>query len=148
VKKMQTEHRLNAQITTVLKKVGYMYIKTSEKYMAGVSDFLVWRDGIGLALEVKMSRKRMLNKEVKGKLLSHPFSSKQISFLKGFSIIGGGRAWGVICLSDLSRLYPVRWDELPASGNWDAKEFLEKHGNTFVAVHEIEDLMHYMYRGG
>ena len=125
-----------------------MYLKTSEKYMAGVSDFLVWQEGIGLAMEVKMAKKRLVNKEARGKLLAHPFSSKQISFLKGFSKIGGGKAWGVVCLSDLKRIYPVKWDEIPASGNWDAGDFLSKHGDTFVDILEIEDLMHYMYREG
>lgn len=145
---MRTEHQLNAHITTVLKKTGFMYLKTSEKYMAGVSDFLVWKDGIGLAMEVKMAKKRLTNNTAIGKLLGHPFSSKQISFLKGFSKIGGGKAWGVIYLPTLKRVYPVRWSEIPDSGNWSTKDFFDNHGNTFVDFMEIKDLMYYMYREG
>ena len=115
-----------------------MYLKTSEKYMAGVSDFLVWHKGVGLAMEVKMAKKRIVNREVKGKLLGHPFSSKQRSFLEGFARIGGGKAFGVIYMQDTKRIHPVRWEDIPESGNWGASEFLEKHGNTFVQIGEIE----------
>lgn len=142
---MKTEHQLNSHITATLKQSGqFMYLKASEKYMAGVSDFLVWHKGIGLAMEVKMAKK----KTMKGKLLGHPFSSKQISFLEGFSRIGGGKAFGVVCVLETKRIYPVKWCDIPKNGNWSAPVFMEKHGDTFTGINEIEDLLWYMYREG
>ena len=141
---MKNEHQLNAYLTLAIKGLGnYMYLKTSEKYLAGVSDFLVWHKGMGLALEVKLCKGKKTEKQ---KLLGHPFSSKQLSFLHGFNYIGGGHAFGLVGMAEEKRLYPVRWDDMPTSGNWKYGEFVEKHKTSF-GMTEINLLMAYMFTG-
>jgi len=141
---MNNEHQLNAYLTLAIKGLGnYMYLKTSEKYMAGVSDFLVWHKGMGLALEVKLCKGKKTDRQ---KLLGHPFSSRQLSFLHGFNYIGGGHAFGLVGVADEKRLYPVKWDVMPSSGNWQYGEFMEKH-KLYFGYKEIDKLMEYMFYG-
>lgn len=140
---MKTEHQINALISKTLKKSGcFFYLKTSEKYISGVSDFLVWMDGRGLAMEVKLAKP--VPEKSKRKLLSHPFSTEQISFLEGFHRIGGGISCGIVCIGG-SKLYPIKWEEIPASGNWRSDEFLEKYGDVGFDISDIVNLMNFIY---
>ena len=141
---MKTEHDLNKFITRKLKaREDLLFLKASEKYVAGVSDFLIWSHGRGMAVETKFIK----SPPTKGKLLSHPFSSKQISFLKNFNKKGGCKAYGLIGVGSQKLLYPVMWYEIPESGNWDAKTFFSWHERMNATFDEVGCLISNMYSG-
>lgn len=120
-----------------------MYHKASDKYKAGVSDFLIWTNGLSLAMEVKFI-KTIPKPTIK--LLGHTFSTEQISFLQGFDILGGGKAFGLIGVDCEKKVYPVWWKDIPSKGNWKTEKFFEQHKTCFD-FKDIPGLMDYLFYG-
>ena len=89
---MKTENEFNAYLSREFKKIrGLRSIKASDKYTPGISDFLLWKGGLGGFLETKFLKAFPRPSSL---LLKHPFSTEQVSFLKGMSKIADCAAWG------------------------------------------------------
>jgi len=119
-----------------LKKIRWIhFIKAADKYSPGISDFLIWGQGKGVFIENKFVK---IRPSPNSKLLTHPFSSKQVSFLRGMTIVSGCPAWGVIYIASEKTLHCVPSWLLPFEGNWKTKDFFAEH--TFP-VTDIEKMI-------
>lgn len=120
---MKSENDFNRYLSKQFKAMrGLVHIKTADKYTPGVSDFLLWSGGKGAFLETKFIRKMP---RVTANLLKHPFSSKQVSFLKGMTNVAGCPAWGAVGVFEEKRIYCLPSWMIPFEGNWKVVDFLK-----------------------
>jgi hypothetical protein len=119
---MKSENDFNRYLSKEFRTMrNLMCIKTADKYTPGISDFLLWSKGRGAFLETKFIKKIP---STTAKLLRHPFSSKQVSFLKGMTNVAGCPAWGVIGVQLEKKIYAFPSWMIPSEGNWIVEEFL------------------------
>lgn len=123
---MKDENAFNAHISKELKKLERpgpdftFYLKAADKFRSGVSDFIIWRRSLTIAIESKFA-KVVGN----GLLLSHNFSGAQITFLESMAL-AGNEAYGLVGVGEEKAMYLVPYNQIPREGNWQAKEFFGK----------------------
>lgn len=117
---MRTENEFNARLTKDIRKLGTTYkaIKMSDRFKIGVPDWLMFYEGRAVAVEAKFVQKI----PPKRKVLSHPVTGPQISYMKSLSLAG------VPCkviigasFDDLVRI--VSLEDLPEDGNFSSEQF-------------------------
>lgn len=120
---MKTENDFNKYLTAQFKKIKWLkYVKTADKYTPGISDFMLWAQGKGAFLETKLIKKTPKEESL---LLKHPFSSKQVSFLRGMTSVAGCPAWGAIGILEEKVICCVPSWMIPMEGNWRTVDFLK-----------------------
>lgn len=121
---MKTENDFNAYLSKQFKRMRNLRaLKTADKYSPGISDFLLWKDGKGAFLETKYIKDYP---KPNRKLLTHTFSTKQLSFLEEGELRGGCPAWGAIGVGSEKKIYCFPWYLIPSDGNWKTEEFLKQ----------------------
>jgi penicillin-binding protein-related factor A (putative recombinase) len=118
-----TENKFNAKLSQYLRKTKTHYVKVSDRTTVGISDFLIWHEGMSVALETK--RIPCLPCKDTARILGHPFSRPQIRFLKNM-ILSGNLGYGLIAVDSEKTMYLIPTDEIPESGNWALDDFKSK----------------------
>jgi len=135
---MRDESAFNQYLGKELTKLHQQklsHMKAADKFRSGVSDFLVWWMGTSLALECKFVKNTgQLPYDSKKKLLSHPFTGEQITFLEGISL-SGNLAWGLVALDFSKQMILIPCREIPEVGNWRICDFLEEADGVFKAFY-------------
>lgn len=140
-----TENRFNAKLTLFLRKTKTHYVKVNDRTTVGISDFLIWHEGMSAGLEVK--RILAFPKKEKAKLLSHPFSRPQLRFLKNMQQ-SGNLGWGLISIHQTKTMYLINPDEIPDSGNWTLAQFLvDKNSFKSFDVNDFKGLFKGIFYG-
>lgn len=140
---MKNEHALNSSLS---KGMNYFspnlkHVKISDKYSIGISDFLLWMDGESAAMEVKFIKD--YPKRGGTKLLSHPFSGVQLSFLHEIDATKNG-GYGLVGVDSERRMYIIPYWRLPEEGNWTKDSF--KHEEyMWYDFKDIDGLLNYIF---
>jgi len=117
---LRTENEFNARLTRDIRKLGTTYkaIKMSDRFKIGVPDWLMFYEGRAVAVEAKFIQKIPARRKV----LSHPVTGPQISYMKSLTLAG------VPCkviigaaFDDLVRV--VDLEDLPEDGNFSVEQF-------------------------
>ena len=121
---MKNENDLNAWLSRQFKRrtPALHYLKTSDKYGIGIPDFLLWRGGVGGAMESKFIRD--WPKKTASSLLRHPFSGPQITRLAEFRG-AGAPSFGLVGVGSEKSLYLIESQHIPKGGNWPTFMFKE-----------------------
>lgn len=130
---MKNENAFNAFLSNKLRTLqnhGYHHLKTSDRFTAGIPDFLIWGHGKSLALEVKFIQHIPSN----GCFLlqKHPFTGAQRTYLESIGLTGN-RAFGLIGVQSEEVLYLIEWKHLEE--NWVAEKFNDVPHRTFPFSH-------------
>jgi len=117
---MKDENAFNQYLGKELTKMHQQrlyHMKAADKFRSGVSDFLIWKTFTSAAVECKfVGGKEQLNSDSKKKLLSHPFTGEQITFLESIARTGN-RAWGLVFFNFAKQMILIPWDKIPEGGN-------------------------------
>lgn len=133
---MKTENDFNKYLTIQFKKIKWLKcVKTADKYTPGISDFMLWAQGKGAFLETKLIKKLP---KLSSLLLRHPFSSKQVSFLRGMTSVAGCPAWGAIGVLEEKMIYCATSWMIPIEGNWTTMEFLKMRSKLDQTLYDDE----------
>lgn len=117
---MNTENEFNAYLTKEIRKLGTSYkaIKMSDRFKIGVPDWIMFHAGKSVAVEAKFARKL----PQRGKVLNHPVTGPQISYLKSLALAGvPGKVLIAASFDNLIRIVPL--ESLPEDGNFTTEEF-------------------------
>ena len=122
---MNTENQFNTYLGKELMKLSTTvdFMKASDKYQVGVSDFLLWSEGVSTVLEVKFIKE--WPKRESSKILSHIFSGPQLTFMHRKEVVGT-KAFGLIYHKGEDTMYLIRSTIIPESGNWSMGDFLHR----------------------
>ena len=120
---MKSENDFNAYLGRELKKLskkGFSHLKISDRFHPGVSDFFLWHQSIGSAIESKF----IDNLPVRGttKIMTHPFTGAQKGFFKRMEPGGAGR-FGLVGIKryKMMALIPVEHMKLKDVGYYRSK---------------------------
>jgi len=121
---MKSENDFNAYLGRELKKLskkGFSHLKISDRFHPGVSDFFLWHQSIGSAIESKF----IDNLPVRGttKIMTHPFTGAQKGFFKRMEPGGAGR-FGLVGIKRYKMMALIPASEIPEDGNWTRTEFI------------------------
>lgn len=118
---MKTENDFNRYLSKELSKFHphIHHFKASDKFTAGVSDFILWGRGTSLALEVKFIKDFPKGN---GQLLKHPFTGAQKTFMESIEL-AHHTACGLIAVGANKSMYLVPHEVIPENGNWTWLEF-------------------------
>lgn len=146
---MKNENAFNAWLSKEIRCIhtkGYHHVKISDKFTAGVSDFLLWGHGKHSVLEVKYVSQ--FPKEG-CKLLKHPFEGAQITFMESIGLTGN-RAHGLIAAGDKKDglLYLMDWKDIPPSGNWEIVDFSSHQKKLRYTWDNWRSMIDYCLTGG
>ena len=136
---MRTENQFNAYLSGEFKRFypKLTYMKTSDKYNVGVPDFFLWAYGTCRGLESKFIKK--LPENADSKLLEHPFSPTQLTFLH--KIEGTfNHGFGVIGCDANKIMYVIRSPFIPSNGNMTRQELQDLIDMGKVTLFEFEDI--------
>jgi len=110
----KTEGAFNSFLASEFQKYRprFYAIKLADKYKAGISDFLIFCDGKGIALESK----NILTRGSSGLLLKHPFSPQQRNFFRN---VDGTRnfAMGILGIDDEKKMFLIHPSIITENGN-------------------------------
>jgi len=139
---MNTENDFNGYITKEIRKLGtdYKAIKLSDKFKIGLPDWIMFYRGQAVAVESKFVRR--LPK--RGKVLKHPVTGPQISYLSSLSMAGVTCKVIVGAAFD-SHIYVLDFTELPVGGNFYPTDFSWMKAK--CRINRIQDLMDLLFMG-
>lgn len=143
---MRTENDFNAKLGKELKKLSpsVKFIKASDRFTIGVSDFLIWAYGKNVGVESKLIKEY----PVKGtsKLLSRPFTGAQRTFLNELEM-SGSKGYGLVAVKSEKKMYLIRSKDIPKSGNWTLAEFnlLKERLYSFKFFDEVPVFVEFLF---
>lgn len=120
---MKNENAFNAYLSKEFRarhSKGIYHTKVSDKFTAGISDFLLWGKSLSAAAETKLVKTLDLRPDTI--LLKHPFSGAQLTFLESIWLTGNP-AWGIVGVVDSRSIYVIEGMHIPKNGNWLVSEF-------------------------
>ena len=137
-----TENDFNAELSKHLRKMTpeVHYIKASDKFTVGISDFLLWHKGTCAAVESKYVREWP---RPSANLLKHAFTGPQVTFLESVALTKN-KAYGLIGVGEEQKMYLVNWVQIPPSGNWTTRQFIEMQFTTF-AIKDVDGLVRWIF---
>lgn len=141
---MKDENAFNSHLSKELKRLERtgpdftFYMKAADKFRSGVSDFLIWRKSLTIAVESKFTKTAG-----NGLLLSHPFSGPQLTFLESIAL-SGNEAYGLIGIGEEKAMYLVPYKRIPKEGNWQSKDFFESRFYSF-SFGSVEPLLDHVF---
>ena len=144
---MKTEGEFNSFLSKEFSRLTPMlkYLKASDRFAIGVSDFLLWYKGRSRGLECKFV------KEIKSqnrKILEHPFSGAQVTFLEGL-VLSGSDGFGLVGIKSLKKMYLLDVSVLIQGTNWKAKDFFNLPYKEFDLTKDgVMYLINEMFIGG
>jgi len=118
---MKTENDFNAVYGKKLRVLQpkIHVVKISDKFTDGLSDFLLFGPSGAVALENKFIKKWPSDN---AKLLIHPFTGSQLTFLESIWL-SGNRAYGMVAIDDSKEMFLIPYMNIPSTGNWRTKDF-------------------------
>jgi hypothetical protein len=121
---MKTEGDFNAYLSKELRRFTpkVAVLKIADKFTTGISDFLIWANGRSLALESKFITE--LPTRATTKILSHPFSGAQTTFLETINL-AGSISYGLIAIDSEKKFYLIYHSFIPQDGNFTRQQFEE-----------------------
>jgi penicillin-binding protein-related factor A (putative recombinase) len=139
---MKNENHLNAEISKklrVLHNHGYYHTKISDRFSAGVSDFLIWGRGRSAALEVKFVKNWPSDAAA---LLDHTFTGPQLTFMESIELTKNP-AFGLVAVEEARSFFLIPYNALPESGNWATGDFRSKRWirTDWMDVQELVNVM-------
>lgn len=144
---MRTENDYNAFLSKELRKrMDHLrFIKASDKHIGGVPDFIMWSDGTSRGFETKFIND--FPKTERGKILSHVFKPKQITFLSDMQKTANYGFGGIFCKAT-GFLYVMSVESIPEDGNWTNGDFQALVHSGEVVLFEksdIDGLLKYLF---
>lgn len=118
---MRNESDFNRFLAKEFRKLSpnLHFLKASDKFTAGVSDFIIWYHRASIALESKFISKWPSNNSL---LLRHPFTGAQQTFLESVYLTGN-KGFGIVGIGEDKSFIVIPEDQIPRSGNWNVEEF-------------------------
>ena len=122
-------------MTSVVKRMGntFKVQKISDRFKAGVSDWLIFHEGLVIAIESKYIHKVPLQPGTK--LLRHVVSGPQRTYMKTLAE-AHVPCWVIVGIGTERRIIVVPFSALPAAGNWTAAEFTEQREVSSVYAYD------------
>jgi len=122
-------------VTSVVKRMGntFKVQKISDRFKAGVSDWLIFHEGLVIAIESKYIHKVPLQPGTK--LLRHVVSGPQRTYMKTLAE-AHVPCWVIVGIGTERRIIVVPFSALPAAGNWTAAEFTEQREVSSVYAYD------------
>lgn len=142
---MGTENTFNGYVTSVMKRMGnkFKVQKVSDRFKSGVSDWLVFHEGLVIALESKYIQKMPLQPETK--LLRHTVTGPQRTYMKTLAE-ANVPSWVIVGIGVERRIVVVPFPDIPVAGNWTAAEFLAQQKSLFTyPYNEIPKMIRGMF---
>lgn len=121
---MKNENEFNAWMTSQIRKLGTRYkaIKLSDRFRFGVSDWLIFHDGKGIAVESKAIKN--LPKTMRGKALKHPVTGPQMTFFESMRL-AGIKGYVIVAILDHRSITAVPYPCVPKHGNFPIEAIYE-----------------------
>lgn len=144
---MKNENEFNAYLTKEIRKLGsdYKAVKMCDRFKVGVPDWLIFYKGKPVAVEAKFVKN--LPKTKAGKVLGHPVTGAQITFLKGMALAGVSGKIIIASLEEsLVRVVPL--EILPENGNFTLEEFKNLTETRSCKISDINILMGMLFYAG
>lgn len=144
---MKTENDFNAYLTKEIRKLGtdYRAVKLCDRFKIGLADWLMFYKGKPVALEAKFVK--TLPKTKAKKVLGHPITGPQISFLVGMEL-AGVRGFAIVASSSDSMMRLIPTHEIPPTGNFTLEEFLKLTETRSCKISDINILMEMLFNEG
>lgn len=135
---MKIENDFNRFLAVEFKKLSpdVHYLKASDKFTVGVSDFIVWRRGRSAGIESKFIRDWPSDRSL---LLKHPFTGAQQTFLESVALTCNSGI-GIIGIGSEKRFFVIDYMNIPKSGNWKTEEF-KRCGFYSISFDSISDFV-------
>lgn len=139
---MNNENDFNGYITKEVRKLGtdYKAIKLSDKFKIGLPDWIMFYRGQAVAVESKYVQR--LPK--RGKVLKHPVTGPQISYMNSLSLAGVS-CKVVIGTAFSGMIYVLDFTELPVGGNFYPGDLGKMTAH--CKINQIQDLMDLLFMG-
>lgn len=117
---MKDENEFNARFSKQIKLMGSSFAvdKNSDRFRLGVADFAIYHQGLALSLESKFVK--TLPKKGDAKVLKHPISGAQITYLKRMQL-AGVRAGAIVGVLPYKKIVVVPMAYMAT--NWTLAEF-------------------------
>ncbi|MCJ7523200.1 MAG: hypothetical protein MUP21_13425 [Dehalococcoidia bacterium] len=107
----------------------YKVQKVSDRFKAGVSDWLIFHEGMVIAIESKYIMR--VPSQPGTKLLRHVVSGPQRTYMKTM-VEAHVPCWVIVGIGTERKIVAVPFSEVPATGNWTAAEFLAQQKSLFA----------------
>lgn len=122
----------------LIKQPSTHYLKASDRFTGGVSDFIIWRGARSTVVENKFITDWPSDR---AKLLTHVFTGPQRTFLESVYLTGC-RALGLVAIGKEKRFFVMDYKHIPESGNWKTGDFKAKgfHAYPFQCVDKFLDV--------
>ena len=126
---MKNENDFNKFLSKELRKLGpsLFALKASDKFSAGVSDFLTWYNCHSTVIESKFVRDWPSDR---AKLLQHTFTGPQRTFMESVEL-AGCRGIGLVGIGSEKRFFVVDFSQIPEGGNWKTWDFKKKRYSAY-----------------
>ena len=116
------ENLFNAGLSKKIRVRGnhYKAMKFSDRFKIGVSDWIIFHEGLSVCLEAKAIQG--LPDKPSTKVLKHTFEGPQLTFFKEMELANIS-AWGLVARLDLRKMLLIPAQKIPPSGNFTRLEF-------------------------
>jgi hypothetical protein len=116
------ENLFNARIMSNIRLLGKSYyaLKASDRFRAGISDFIIWHEGLTSTIEAKAIK--ALPARGSTLVLSHTFQGPQQTFMKDLSL-AHVHSWGLVGVIIERKMVLIPREKIPYSGNFTRDEF-------------------------
>jgi hypothetical protein len=116
------ENLFNAALSKKIKLLGksYLALKFSDRFKIGLSDWIIFHEGLSVCLEAKAIQS--LPEKATSKVLGHTFAGPQLTFFRDMDLVSVS-CWGLVARLDLRKMLLIPASKLPASGNFTKREF-------------------------
>jgi penicillin-binding protein-related factor A (putative recombinase) len=133
---MKTESDYNAALGKAFKTKWpkLFHIKCADKFTAGISDFLIYYEGMHAGLEVKFVNELPSDRSL---LLKHPFEGSQLTFMTHLKATGG-KTFGLVGIKQHKAAYMIPSFLIPEIGNWKTGDFFNQN----FMVFDLLDISH------
>lgn len=143
---MRNENDFNAYLTKEIRKLGtdYKAIKLADKFRIGMPDWLMFYKGLAVGVEAKFIRGKP--KKDTSKLLAHPVTAPQISYMKSLEL--AGVKCKVLIGSALdAKIRVISFPDLPETGNYSLGEFEALHESCLCKFTDVDSLVEKLFGG-
>lgn len=116
---MNNENEFNAWLTKDIKKLGSSIkaVKFSDRFRPGVSDWLIFHNGITIAVESKAIK----SLPKRGNALKHPVTGPQMTFFESMRL-AGICGFVIVAELDIRVITAIPYPHVPENGNFPVKE--------------------------
>lgn len=139
---MNNENDFNGYLSKEIRKLGTAYkaVKLSDKFKIGLPDWFMFHQGLTVAVESKFFQRF----PKRGRVLKHPVTGPQISYMKSLSLAGvpckviiGSSATGLV--------YVLDFVQVPQCGNFTVGDFAEM--KACCKINRVQNLVDLLFFG-